>query len=205
MWLREIIFEFFYITDINSLISRSENRDNISMIVGYTLTEKSNENRKFLITIIILNFKLFTSSSSFLFFFKVSRLQQRWTWLYRKLHLPSHKFPPFQIPFVAHIFKPGTIVPFKNRKNLGKSLVNFWTGWIILNDDHVVVPGNLTGTAACKLETVRRSTRPLQSQVVFRCINFWWHTFSPACMFVAGARNISISARIGFYEGNYKG
>lgn len=70
MWLKEIIFEFFYITDINSLISRSENRDNISMIIGYTLTEKSNENRKFLITIITLNFKLFTSSSSFLFFSK---------------------------------------------------------------------------------------------------------------------------------------
>lgn len=58
--------------------------------------------------------------------------------------------------------------------------------------------------AACKLETVRRSTGPLQSQVVFRCINFWRHTFSPACSRLSRSQYFHFRENR-ICEGNYKG
>lgn len=82
------------------------------------------------------------------------------------------------------------------------------SGSIILNDDHVVVSGNLTEITAQYSSLQARNgkfngTAPKSSGLpLYKFLTT--HIF--ACMFVAGsrARNISISARIGFAKGIIK-
>lgn len=83
------------------------------------------------------------------------------------------------------------------------------SGSIILNDDHVVVSGNLTEITAQYSSLQARNgkkvngTAPKSSGLpLYKFLTT--HIF--ACMFVAGsrARNISISARIGFVKGIIK-
>lgn len=106
----------------------------------------------------------------------------------------------------AHFQRSSHLRTEEPSKIFGKFLNS---GSIILNDDHVVVSGNLTEITAQYSSLQARNgkkvngTAPKSSGLpLYKFLTT--HIF--ACMFVAGsrARNISISARIGFAKGIIK-